>query len=389
MISDDEYLERIVAGIHSVSSDDADVRWNEKINGRQFDVVVRFRLGTLSYLVLIEVKNRSRPASASDAEAFVLKAQDQLANKAVFVSRAGFQEGAITVAKRHGLDLFKISFDSEKLGLSPATNFFFRKNPDYDGVPGSRLEISEAIPTQVIEQVCLIYEGGCRFTMPDESSQMEYYAYRTALADGRCLHDLLQSIPAYDLPKGKSRREDLKLPSPVFISPPDDYYFPDGSLASIEVKVAGDLARRLTGNIGIEPTAFSSPVLYTNVLTGEETEFTASQLPLNTEALESGAFYMQLYPLRYLHCARIQDHLATWDLIESFQLRELIRGTFIQDVKYSSFYIPVRDGKTVQRLKRRLADYRELQDESKRMTVASPVMSAGKRWKKPKALRGR
>jgi hypothetical protein len=43
MISDDEYLERIVAGIQDITSQDADVTWNEMINGRQFDVVVRFK----------------------------------------------------------------------------------------------------------------------------------------------------------------------------------------------------------------------------------------------------------------------------------------------------------------------------------------------------------
>ena len=46
MISDDEYLERLVAGIQAVSTDGADVRWNEELNGRQFDVVVRFKMGT-------------------------------------------------------------------------------------------------------------------------------------------------------------------------------------------------------------------------------------------------------------------------------------------------------------------------------------------------------
>ncbi|MDM7930031.1 hypothetical protein [Blastomonas fulva] len=50
MISDDEYLERIVAGIHAVTTEAADVTWNETINGRQFDVVVRFVVGTLRYL---------------------------------------------------------------------------------------------------------------------------------------------------------------------------------------------------------------------------------------------------------------------------------------------------------------------------------------------------
>ena len=45
MIGEDEYLERIVAGIHAITTSDADVSWNEVINGRQFDVVARFALG--------------------------------------------------------------------------------------------------------------------------------------------------------------------------------------------------------------------------------------------------------------------------------------------------------------------------------------------------------
>jgi len=118
MISDDEYLERIVAGIQSSTTTGANVSWNEIINGRQFDVVVRFKLGLLHYLVLVEVKNRTRKAEASDMDAFVLKARDQNANKSVFVTAAGFQEGAKVVANRHGVDLFTITFDASRPALA-------------------------------------------------------------------------------------------------------------------------------------------------------------------------------------------------------------------------------------------------------------------------------
>ena len=123
MIGEDEYLERIVAGIHAVTTSDAKVSWNEVINGRQFDVVVQFNLGTLHYLVLIEVKNKKRRASAQDLDAFVTKARDQNSNKAVFVSAAGFQTGAIQVGRRHGVDLFKVSFDEAQLELSTASSY--------------------------------------------------------------------------------------------------------------------------------------------------------------------------------------------------------------------------------------------------------------------------
>jgi hypothetical protein len=111
MIGYDEYLERIVAGIQSVTTMGADVKWNERINGRQFDVVVRFKLGLLRYLVLVEVETRMRKAGASDMDAFAQKARDHNANKAVFVTAARFEQGAITVAKRYAVDLFTITFD--------------------------------------------------------------------------------------------------------------------------------------------------------------------------------------------------------------------------------------------------------------------------------------
>ena len=113
MIGNDEYLERVVAGIQAVTTNGAEVTWNETINGRQFDVVVRFKLGTLRYLVVIEVKNRSRKAEAADLDEFVTKARDQNANKSVFVTASGFQNGAKAVAKRHGIDLFTVSFDED------------------------------------------------------------------------------------------------------------------------------------------------------------------------------------------------------------------------------------------------------------------------------------
>ena len=99
-------------------------------------MVVRFKLGTLRYLVLIEVRNRTRKAAVSDMDAFVLKAQDQNANKAVFVHRCGFQEGAIVVAKRHGVDLFTVTFDEADMHLpSQATFISLRKKGTPKGIP--------------------------------------------------------------------------------------------------------------------------------------------------------------------------------------------------------------------------------------------------------------
>lgn len=386
MISDDEYLERVVAGIHAISSNNADVRWNEKINGRQFDVVVRFRLGTLSYLVLIEVKNRTRRASASDVEAFVTKAYDQQANKAVFVTMAGFQEGAVSVAKQHGVDLFKIAFDSDALSLSATTTYVTHHNPNYAGDPTPKLTISDPTLIDVIEEARLQYIDGRWFDVPSEASQMNYYAAKTQLEDGRTLSELMQTVPQRRLEEGRSRIETIELSPVLDIFPPDQYHYPRGTLTRIELTLVAQMSRLLSGNIGIEPTSFSCPVIYTNVLTGENTTYTLDQLPLNTAPLSAGKFYMQLHPLRYFHCAEVRNSKVTWHLIESFQHHQLICSTYIQDEKYGAFYVPVSDKATIKRLEGRLAEYLNL---SRAPEPVEPNASALRRKRKPKALRGK
>ncbi|MFD1787582.1 restriction endonuclease [Sphingomonas floccifaciens] len=385
MIKDDEYLERIVAGIHAVSSGDAEVRWNERINGRQFDVVVRFRLGSLDYLVLVEVKNRTRRASAQDVEAFVTKARDQQASKAVFVTVAGFQEGAVAVARRHGVDLFTVAFDEDTPTLSAATTFITHVNPDYEGDATPSLSLGEPVLVDAIEDAELEYADGARFTVPSEASQMNYYAAKTRLADGRSLGDIMQSAPRRAMAEGRSRQEIVDLSPGVAVEPPDEYHFPAGTLTRVRLTFVARMSRQLSGNIGIEPTSFTSPVVYTNVLSGEETTYTLDQLPLNTEPLVQGGFYLQLHPLRYYHCAKVEGGSVTWRLIESFQNLQLIRGTYTQQEKYGTFYVPVGDTTTVRRLEGRLADYLSL---SGRGPPVAPKPPAGGR-KRPKALRGK
>jgi hypothetical protein len=388
MIKEDEYLERVVAGIHAVSSGEAQVKWNENINGRQFDVVVRFQLGTLAYLVLVEVKNRTRRASAQDVEAFVTKARDQQASKTVFVTVAGFQEGALTVARRHGVDLFTVAFDKDAPMLSATSSYISLHNPNYAGDPIPQLSIGEPRLVDVIEDAELGYSDGKRFHVPQEASQMNYYAAKTTLEDGRTLGDVMQTAPQRWLEEGGSRNETIELEPSAVISPPDEYHFPRGELARVQLKIVARMSRPLSGNIGIELSSFHSPVDYTNVLTGEKTTYTLDQLPLNTSSLVKGEFYMQLYPLRYFHCAAVNAGSVTWQLVESFQNQQLIRATYTQEEKYGAYYVPVSDRATLERLQGRLEDYLKLSTAR----VAAPdstTKNGTKRGKRAKALRGK
>lgn len=383
MISDDEYLERIVAGIHAVTTEDAKVTWNETINGRQFDVVVRFVVGTLRYLVLVEVKNRTRKASVEDLDAFINKARDQLANKAVFVTAAGYQSGALAVAGRHGVDLFTVAFDEQEVEVSQSSTYIVMRHPKTPNIPNGawpELKIGEIETILAIEQAILIYTNRKRWVLPDEQSQMRYYVEKTLFDDGSSLNDFMQTLRLPAPESGKTLRELVKVRPARRISPPDDYYYPQGKLAAIECVIASREARGLSGNIQIDPSVFRHPVVYTNVQTGEANRFSLDQLPLGAKRVESGSFYFNLHPLRYFYCDSIEDGLIRWHMVESFQSGHKHNSTFTQKARYSQYYIPVTDKVILKRLKRRLADYLELTGRSP--LPETPSLPAP-RWRLP------
>ena len=109
-IKQGEKFERIVAAVHAAQHKGAEVTWNEDINGRQFDVVIRFKFGFYDYLVLIECKDHTEFVKASEVDAFVTKKTDAHASKAILVSTSGFQKGAKDVAEKHGIQLYTLQY---------------------------------------------------------------------------------------------------------------------------------------------------------------------------------------------------------------------------------------------------------------------------------------
>jgi hypothetical protein len=103
-----ESFERIVAAIHLAETQGATVTWNEIIEGRQFDVTIRFKVGFYEYLTLIECRDYNKPVQVEKVEAFVTKAKHHKANKAIMVSAHGFQSGAKEVARRENIELYSL-----------------------------------------------------------------------------------------------------------------------------------------------------------------------------------------------------------------------------------------------------------------------------------------
>lgn len=360
MISDEEYLERIVAGIHSITNKDADVVWNERINGRQFDVVMRFKVGTLNYLVLVEVKNRTRKASAEDLDAFVTKTRDQNSNKAVFVSAAGFQTGAITVAKKHGVELFTVTFEEDDLAISgTAARLTLTSGVAAEGV-APIFSIGTLTPVNNVENITVCYEDGRKVALPTEATQMEYYCRQTVFEDGRSLVDIISPMLRSEHAVGVTAKLALPLCPVRMIEPPDEHAFPRGRVASLDLTVTVIESRPLTGNTMFEPSMLVGKIVYKNVVTNEGYEFQFGQLPIGEKRVSVGRFYFLYHPLRYYYCDAIKGDSVRWILVESFQCGQLVSCTMMQQIKYSKFYIPVSDIKIAERLQRRLNAYRKL-----------------------------
>jgi hypothetical protein len=349
-------LERIVAGLQAATASDADVVWNEEINGRQFDVAVRFQHGTLRFLVLIEVKNRTRKATASDLEAFVQKSRDQNANKAVFVTAAGFQQGAIEVAKRHAVDLFTVTFDEAQPILPANASTLVLSQTGAPPVMTPAFEFGEPELIANVESIDLIYTDGSRASLPSERSQMSYYAARTRFADGSSLKELIDTRPINKIAEGQYVKKTVRLRPSRKIAPPDEYFFPAGKVRAVEWAIVGRIGRSMQGNALVDPGMFTSPVVYSNVITGETFRFQINQLPLNFEDIRVGEFYQLEHPLRYYYCEGISDEIVRWLLVESFQIDQFVQIAFTQKIEYGRHMIPVRHGPTLARLRRRLSD---------------------------------
>src|SRR5579863_10237713 len=172
-----KHFERLVTAIHQAADQGAEVKWNDVIGGRQFDVTIRFRRGLYDYLTVIECKDFDRPVPVEKVEAFVTKATDAHADRAVMASTSGFQAGAHEVARKHKITLIHVT-DSEHIDLS-----FFQ---------GEWTGTTEALCIELIE---LEYETGERWALPVASNAMTYYVHQTLLECGsqrEVLGDFLQ-----------------------------------------------------------------------------------------------------------------------------------------------------------------------------------------------------
>ncbi len=150
-----EHFERLVAAVHRAADEGADVRWNEKINGRQFDVVVRYTKGLYNFLIVVECKDYKTPVPVSDVEAFVTKSRSAKANRAIIASSCGFQSGAAKVAREH--DIVLLHFQERD-----------RDYAKYGQIFNGKIEVRH------ITEIALHFQDGKVFYLSTFSNEVEY-----------------------------------------------------------------------------------------------------------------------------------------------------------------------------------------------------------------------
>lgn len=328
-------FERLVAAIHQVDAQGAQVSWNETINGWQFDIVLRFSIGSYRYLTVIECKDQKRSVSVEDVEAFVTKSRDAGADKAVLVSSSGYQEGAFQVAERHRIELFGLSFVNE---IAP------------------ELLHQELFPCVQIYQMKLRRADDASWLqLPDDRNLPPYLATHLIIHAGggvRRLHELVDSNYAQILAQATSNPNEFRIP------------LPDGSVAYVPhlceeypVNELSFLFRITSFQVlkqpGLDPYLMAGVYEYRDFRSGQVKQIQKFRVQVRHQTvLRPGAFYYNPdFEFSYF-CHTIEGEIATILLVESYQHGTLLQAALNQDIKYQDQYVEISDETEIQRLKR-------------------------------------
>lgn len=97
-------FERLTASVQARLDPGSEVRWNEKLNGRQIDATVRGKLGSASVLVVVECRDYADAIGIDHVDQLDSVRREVGANKAVLVTRTGFTRPALDKAASVGID---------------------------------------------------------------------------------------------------------------------------------------------------------------------------------------------------------------------------------------------------------------------------------------------
>ena len=321
-------FEVLVAALHHSSTSGGTVTWDERIDGRQFDVTVRFTHGVHEYLTVVECRDHEAAVPVSAVEAFVTKARGAQANKAVVVSSSGYQSGAIAVAERENVVLLAVTEEYGEPRL-----------PDD----------AEKIVAANIDDLAVRFDDGRRIRFPD-GSKMQYVARQSHIVlptgDRESIDKILDGWV-------QRRGLDETDEQPYWIGFPVGSKFLDqegtmhGGVAGLEFRGSYIDAYRSRStpplDFQLQQTLARKWVLAR--LDGTpvfESFFTDLSMGLWTN-VGVGNYYANPAVGFFYRCEKISDGIVTWFLVESYQHGRLLQARFTAATRYNDRYIPVID----------------------------------------------
>jgi hypothetical protein len=314
-------FERLVAAIHHAESRGAAVVWNGKINGRQFDVTIRFESGLYKYITVIECRHHKHPIPVGMVEAFVTKSRRAKADKAVMVSANGYQEGSIEVAKDEKIELFTLA----QLNRIPEEILSAKFTP---GLHFRNIVIHSSEPNYSIE-------------LPKENNILTYITRNCRFQRDNMILSLDQIIES-KIPQIMQYIDENEQEFSFTTSPAYKTFIPylekyiNASSVTFTCRIAPVKV--------IEKPALDSFLLYklhasyeySDVLSDRRTSFQIQDLELGFDTkLETGKFYLAPRTGFYYYCRLVGGQIVTLDLVESYQHGDLLQAIGIQqEVQY-------------------------------------------------------
>lgn len=334
-----ETFEKIVAAIHLAEMQGATVTWNEQIEGRQFDVTIRFKVGFYEYLTLIECKDFNIPIPIEKVEAFATKVRHQKADKAIMVSPHGFQKGAKEVAQKERIELYSLR-QINKLSENLITNFLM---------------------TTVVIQPLGFYVGKKEvYQFSRVENKVEYQVEHIKFENwgdttlSKVLNPLKQLIFPFPLPgvpkfgaykraTAEMQYEQIKMAENTFMISPET-----GERIQIQGLYFRYWTRTgyLVDTQGIDPSVYTnlnSQYEYKNELNDEVSLIDPLTLKFGIDTvLEAGKFYHDPKFNGFIYyCEKVDDESFTMLLIQSYQHGKLVRSEMQLPISESKYFVEI------------------------------------------------
>lgn len=337
-----KHLERLVAAIHFAESEGAIVTWDDVIDGRQFDVTVRFKYGLHTYLTVIECKEYQSKVSVEKVDALVTKSRSVNASKAILVSTRGFQSGCFAVAEDNGIDLLVVT------ETSTATE--------------ADLVARIAPALSIFDVVFVRSAGGVGIEFEDWGGRLAYLMSSSRLKSTRWAESPNDMVDAWqargpDVKPGEVNLFELPLPAGTVLEMP---YEESAAVSAMRFKCSlihvaepkgpvfdNHIRRGLSSRVELHDG--KGRLVHTAQL---------NDIPLGFDMVVTPGCFYELPSLcnRY-YCEKIEAGLVTWVLVESYQHGALAQCKLEQKLEFSRHYVPVDDEVVKQRLQRMLDHY--------------------------------